>query len=145
MVAIDPRVETLTLLRSIDASLKALLHRAPAAAATSGERVDLDGPHGDPIVRAKDPRDWTGEPMKGRNFSQCPADYLDMIAERFDYFASKEEDPKKAKYNRLDAGRARGWAQRVRNGHVPQTVPAGDDGGGFAEPDWETSGFGPEV
>lgn len=142
MATVDPRVETINLLRSIDASLKALigLQRAPAAA--TGERVDLDGPHGDPIVRAKDPRDWTGEPMKGRNFSQCPADYLDMIAERFDYFASKEEDPKKAKYNRLDAARARGWAQRVRSGHVPRTAPAGNDGDGFAEPDWEGSGFG---
>jgi hypothetical protein len=79
-------------------------------------RVDLDGPHGDPEVKAKDPRDWTGAPMKGRKFSECPAEYLDMLADRFDYFAEREEDAKKAGYDRLDAARARGWAERVRNG-----------------------------
>jgi hypothetical protein len=121
-MATDPREETIRLLRSIDGSLKSLL--ALQGGARQTERVDLDGPHGDPEVKAKDPRDWTGEPMKGRKFSECPADYLDMIAERFDYFAGKETDEKKAKYNRLDAARARGWAQRIRGGYVPAATPA---------------------
>lgn len=134
MGVIDPRVETLTLLRSIDASLKALVNGRPApAAAPTTVSADLDGPHGNPTVKAKDPRDWTGEPMKGRSFSDCPPDYLDMVADRFDYFAGKEPDQQKAKYNRLDAARARGWAQRLRSGWVPKA----DDGGGMGDgSDW---------
>lgn len=136
-MATDPRAETLNLLRSIDSSLKSLL--ALQGGARQTERVDLDGPHGDPIVKAKDPRDWTGEPMKGRHFSQCPPDYLDMIAERFDYFAGKEDDAKKAKYNRLDAVRARGWAQRLRSGFVPSSAPANAPDEGFGDGgDWPT-------
>jgi hypothetical protein len=143
-MATDPRVETLNILRSIDNSLKALV--AMQGGARQTERVDLDGPHGDPVVRAKDPRDWTGEPMKGRTFSQCPADYLDMIAERFEYFAGKETDEKKAKYCRLDAARARGWSQRIRGGFVPVPQPvsaggfAGDEFGGDGAP-WPESDF----
>ena len=136
--------ETLRLLRSIDASLKTLVQRS-AASAPAGERVDLDGPHGDPVVKAKDPRDWTGDPMKGRHFSECPADYLDMLADRFDYFAGQEEDARKAKYNRLDASRARGWAQRKREGYVPpqrdSQQPQSDTFGGGddwpTESDWQ--------
>jgi hypothetical protein len=137
-MATDPRAETLTLLRSIDNSLKALL--ALQGGARQTERVDLDGPHGDPEVKAKDPRDWTGEPMKGRKFSECPADYLDLMAERFDFFAGKETDEKKAKYNRLDAARARGWAQRIRGGYVPAATPALEepsDAAWDATPDWQ--------
>lgn len=121
-MATDPRVETLNLLRSIDASLKTLVRQhgtsAPSGAPVASD-ADLDGQYGNPEVRAKDPRDWTGEPMKGRRFSECPPDYLDMLAERFDFFGSKEEDPKKAGYSRKDAARARGWAKRMREGRVP--------------------------
>jgi hypothetical protein len=129
--------EAIRLLRSIDSSLKSLL--AMQGGAHQTERVDLDGPHGDPVIKAKDPRDWTGEPMKGRKFSECPPDYLDMVAERFDYFASKEEDPKKAKYNRLDAARARGWAQRLRGGFKPSSEPQDAGNSGFGGDDtWPT-------
>lgn len=137
----DP--ESLSLLRSIDASLKALVARqAPATGApTPGPGVasdrDLDGPYGDPEVKAKDPRDWTGAPMKGRKFSECPAEYLDMLAERFDYFADqadangeKLDNGKPAShYKRLDAARARGWAARIRGGKVaaPAATPAWAD------------------
>jgi hypothetical protein len=51
--------------------------------------------------------------------SECPPAYLDLVASRLDYFAAKEEDAKKARYNRLDASRARGWAARLRNGWKP--------------------------
>ena len=139
---IDPRLATLEKLTSIDATLKAILLvlSEGRGAAKPAPDVDLDGPHGNPTIKAKDPRDWTGEPMKGRHFSECPADYLDMLAERFDYFATKEEDPKKAKYNRLDASRARGWAQRIRSGFVPAGVSAGDED--FAsDPGWPSSDF----
>jgi hypothetical protein len=91
---------------------------------------DLDSDYGDPEVRAKSPRDWTGDSMQGKHFSECPAEYLELVANRLDYFASQNEsegDPesiKKARYNRLDASRARGWAERVRNGRGTPSRPA---------------------
>jgi hypothetical protein len=115
--------ESVQLLRSIDASLKALVM---ATVPQKPVKVDLDGQYGDPILKARDPRDWTGETMVGRKMSQCPAEYLDLLAERYDYFAGNETDAKKAGYNRLNAARCRGWAERIRNGEVPQ---AEDDGG----------------
>ena len=101
--------ESLALLRSIDASLKALVARqapataTPAAGAGVASDRDLDGPYGDPEIKAKAPRDWTGPEMTGRRMSECPAEYLDLLAERFDYFAEKnaasadEAEQKKAK------------------------------------------------
>ena len=95
---------------------------------------DLDSQYGNPEVKAKDPRDWTGAVMKGRRFSECPPEYLELVASRLDYFADQnreladdqqtppenvQELLKKAKYNRIDASRARGWAQRKRNGWQP--------------------------
>lgn len=132
----DPRVESIRLLASIDATLKALLlvmseKRNDAPYTSNIPDHILDGPHGDPIVKAKDPRDWSGGPMSGKRFSECPAAYLDLVADRLDYFASKEEDPTKKRYNELDAKRARGWAARLRAGYVPLT-PAHDPG----EPSW---------
>lgn len=125
----DPRLGTLALLRSIDASLKALL---AASRPQVNDRV-CDGPHGDPVVKAKDPRDWSGEPQKGKRFSECPPEYLDLLAERFDYFVSQDSErlnevendkeqamiEKKIKYGKLDAQRARAWAARLRSGWTP--------------------------
>lgn len=93
----------------------------------------LDGQYGDPLVKKKDPRDWTGDPMKNKKFSECPAEYLEMVAEREDYFLeqnqeklaeSTDADEAKAlkeniKYNQKDAARARGWAARKRAGWKP--------------------------
>jgi len=84
--------------------------------------VNLDDQYGDPTIKAKDPRDWAGESMQGRKFSECPVEYLDLLADRYDYFAGNETDAKKANYNRLDAARARGWAARIRDGYVPPAV-----------------------
>lgn len=123
--------DALAVLRSIDATLKAMLalaqQRTARVAAAQPKAVasdrDLDGKYGDPVVNMKDPRDWTGPPMKGRRFSECPADYLDLLAERFDYFAQKADDEHEeyngkpvAPYRRTDAARARGWAKRIRTG-----------------------------
>lgn len=121
--------EAVDLFKSIDRSLKAILGvlQAQGGNPLAGQPPsdgypapdgDLDSKYGDPEVRAKDPRDWTGVPMKGLKFSECPAEYLDLLADRFDYFAGKEPDPKKANYNRKDAARARGWAARKRAGWV---------------------------
>lgn len=113
-------------LQSIDANLKLLVELAldiDARGKPKAMKVDLDSQHGDPIVKAKDPRDWTGDPMIGRKFSECPPEYLDMVADRLDYFASREEDAKKKNYNLLDAARARGWAARIRAGYKPPAQP----------------------
>ena len=137
--------ETLRLLTSIDLSLRKLVviaerkaeERVKAAHNAPGQTVapdaDLDGPYGNPSVKFN-PRDWTGESCKGLTFSECPAEFLDMLAETFDYFALKAEENNEttpagklvAPYKRKDAARARGWAARIRAGYKPPTSsPAG--------------------
>lgn len=76
---------------------------------------DLDGKYGNPEIR-RDPPRWQGEPMVGRKFSECPPEYLDTLAGFNDWRADQDEkkgDPR-SKWARLDAGRARGWARRIR-------------------------------
>src|ERR1019366_424918 len=93
--------------------------------------ADLDGKYGNPEVKAKSPRDWPGDSMTGKRFSECPAAYPALVASRLDYFAEQNagsqdaDDQKKARYNRLDASRARGWAARVRAGYVAPAAPEG--------------------
>lgn len=138
----DP--ETLSVLRSIDTTLKALLalsqqrKAAPSNGNGSSPSVasdrDLDDKYGDPEVKFH-PRDWTGEPQKGKRMSECPPAFLEMIAETFDYFAAKAADTGElttngkpvADYKRKDAARARGWAKRLRSGWKP-TKPKSDTG-----------------
>ncbi len=112
--------ETIALLKSIDASLKELvaLSKSKKRAETP---VDLDSERGNFVIKSKDPRDWTLDSMFGKRLSECPATYLDLLADRYDYFAGKEEDAKKQKYAQLDAARARGWAERVRAGYKAPT------------------------
>ena len=141
-------------LKSIDKKLEALLalaqkapSAAPAAAAGAAPGVrlatdyEMSGEYGDPVVKMKDPKSWTGPTMAGRKFSECPPEYLDMVADRLEYFAAKAEETNelasngkpKAEYNRLDARRARGWATRLRAGWeppagvAPASAPATDD------------------
>ena len=122
-MSIDPRVLVLEEMRAQTALLRqilaALSGTSQATAAPSADLADLDGPHGDPVVKGKDPRDWSGESMRGRTFSQCPPTYLDLLADRMEFFAGREEDSKKKRYNELDARRARGWAARLRAGWTP--------------------------
>ena len=121
--------EAIDLLRSIDATLKALVTfmRANAPKEVASDS-DLDSAYGDPIVRAKDPRDWSHESQIGKPFSECPPEYLDLVAARLDFFADKAEaegtltasGKPVAPYNRRDAARARGWARRLRAGWTSQ-------------------------
>lgn len=129
--------ETLTLLRSIDASLKQLVRQSQQAAPKLvADDADLDSKYGDPELKFT-PRDWQGDSYKGRKFSECPAPLLDLVADSLDYFARKSEEAGEttssgkpvAPYKRKDAARARGWAARVRAGRVPQAVAAGGDAG----------------
>src|SRR4051812_5509778 len=97
----DPRVLVLEEMRKQTRLLGAILLAlnetrtiTPAKAeATLNDRV-CDGQHGDPLIKAKDPRDWAGDSMKGRKFSECPPEYLDLLAARYDYFAEKAERAK---------------------------------------------------
>jgi hypothetical protein len=94
---------------------------APAPAATDDVATDrdLDGPHGDPIIRT-DPKYWKGESYKGRHMSECPTEYLNELVQLFVWQANNPQAygnhtaEQKAKFHRLDAARARGWA--IRNG-----------------------------
>lgn len=130
-------------LQSIDSSLKALVAHfgagarsvpgwqgaeLAAALPTVASDRDLDGEHGNPEIRTKDPRNWTGDPMRGKRFSECSPEYLDQYAEFLDWMQTQAETPAKARYKQLDASRARGWAARKRNGWTP--------------PPEETSAFG---
>jgi hypothetical protein len=121
--------------QSIDATLKALLALQRSAKGPEiASDADLDGQYGDPLVTAKDPRDWTGPTMKGKSFSECTPEYLDLYASRLDYFAEQAElnderspntNKPVAPYKRRDAARARGWAARLRHGYKPQTQDNG--------------------
>jgi hypothetical protein len=138
-------VEVLQVLRSIDNSLKELVliarqKRGGGAAASSSAPApdrDLDGKYGDPVVKFH-PRDWHGQECKGLKFSQCPVDFLDMLAETFDYFADKAEKSGEtttagkpvAPYKRQDAARARGWAARLRSGTFKPQANGSADGWG---------------
>lgn len=136
--------DALRFLESIDSTLKAMLSlmrkRTPASADVATD-ADLDGKYGDPEVRFN-PRDWTGESYKNARMSECPAEFLDMLAATFDYFAQKAEETNEqhngkptAPYKRKDAARARGWAKRIREGkHKPAQAEgwSGDEAGGWS-------------
>lgn len=120
--------ETLTLLRSMDKSLKQLVSLLGSSRSQGGASVasdaDLDGQHGNPKVPFN-PRAWKGQSFRGQAMSACPAEFLDALAEAFDDLAGKADENNEthngkpvAPYKRRDAARARGWAARVRAGKV---------------------------
>lgn len=88
---------------------------APGSIATVAQ---ITGAKGDIKIRMN-PRDWKGEPCKGLLSSQCPPDFLEVYADQMDYFASVNEDPKKAEWDRLDGARCRRWAIEIREGRSP--------------------------
>ncbi len=103
--------------------------------------VDIHGPHGDPEIR-KDPPRWDGDSCVGLRYSECPCDYLDSLAGFLEWKAAKNDaDPAKekyARYDRLDAARAKKWSALKRDeakrygttGHgasAKHTAPRDDD------------------
>ncbi len=81
--------------------------------------------NGDPSVKFS-PRDWHGENFVGKHFSQCSPDFLEVLAETLQWAAEHPKAGKEqyAKYNRLDAARARTWARVLRaRGWTPPTAP----------------------
>lgn len=129
----DPREIVIAEMRKQTALLERIL--AALSTASNGNAALaipdelLDNPKNDPIVKAKSPRDWTGDDMSGRRFSECPPAYLDALVTRYNWFnntadnAKAETDPKKRRYNELDAARARGWAARLRSGWTAPKQP----------------------
>ncbi len=126
--------QAIALLKSIDATLKALVKELraskPKALASDAE---LAGPYGDPLLKTL-PRDWSGHDYRNRRYSECPPELLDLVAEMMDYFGEKaERDGKQtssgkdvAPFNFADARRARSWAARLRAGWKPQDNGAGN-------------------
>jgi hypothetical protein len=119
--------------------------RAAQPPAIASDR-DLDGKFGNPELKFN-PRDWMGVKFKGRRFSECPPELLDMIASTFDWFADqadqKGEQTNKgepvSKYKRADAARARGWAKRIRDGkHVQKPAEATNAASGWSDTDSES-------
>jgi hypothetical protein len=138
-----PNADALALLLRIAVAVERLVAQSRTAA---GPRLaadsDLDSQWGDEVVKF-DPRDWTGEKCKGRKMSECPAPFLDMLADVFAYYGDKNEadgattdsGAPKAKFDRRSESRARGWARRVRDGKVPVAAAAGPDS------EWPDAGF----
>ena len=99
---------------------------------------ELDSEYGNPRLKF-DPRNWKGDSCIGKSMSECPVEYLDMLAESLEWQANNprkdkatgeinEKDVKASKFKRLDAARARGWARRISNGfgQSPQQQSAGE-------------------
>lgn len=95
---------------------------------------DLDGNYGDPTIKYM-PKEkyWTGADFTGYKLSETSPDFLDAYAKYLDacaYGARKDGDERKAGFKEKDAGRARGWAARLRNGWRPADANARGPAGG---------------
>lgn len=129
----------LTLIRAIRSDLDRLeetltgqpVAARPAQGATPpADDADLDGPYGDPVVR-KDPTRWTGPSFVGAKFSDCPPDYLEMLAGLLDWQAGKSDEKNemanngkpRSGYLRRDAARARGHARRNASKGTARKAP----------------------
>lgn len=123
--------EHTALLRSILAALSPGAGASRSAAGAVASDRELDSQYGNPEVRGKDPREWKGPPMRGRKYSECPAEYLDLLAESLEWQAQQAEKKNEltnggkpvAEFRRKDAARARGWAKRMRAGQAQQQPP----------------------
>jgi hypothetical protein len=83
---------------------------------------DIQGQYGDIEIK-KDPKRWTGQPLAPIRASQCPPDYLDIVAAFLEWKAGKNDaagKEKYAEYDRRDAARCRRWAIEMREGRVKQ-------------------------
>ena len=112
-------------LDALMAALKTSGGGARAAGGNAGADIDadIDGPRGDPEVRFM-PKRWTGTDCKGRPFSACEPEFLDLLADAYEWFAQRDDESNavdknggpKSKWSRLDAARARAWSARLREG-----------------------------
>lgn len=118
------------------ATIKARMGSAPVGTGTGGgvaSDADLDSERGNPTIK-KDPPKWSGDSFIGCRYSECSPEYLESLAGFLDWKADRPQAGKEkyADYDRRDAARCRGWAARIRAGHVQAMPPANDYGGGGA-------------
>lgn len=126
---IERKLDTLLAALKTNSAQRPSVNGAGAPAAAQDIDADIDGPRGDPEVRFM-PKRWTGADCKGMKFSACEPDFLDMLADAYEWFAQRDDESgavdkngtPKSRWSRLDAARARAWASRLR----------GNDGGGGA-------------
>lgn len=99
---------------------------------------EMGGQYGDKPVK-KDPKRWLeggGESYAGCTMSQCPSDYLMVLAEFYDWQADmddkkgktfvnkKGETVQSSTYGRKDAALARGWAKRNASAQAAPQAPS---------------------
>lgn len=102
---------------------------------------EMSGEWGNPTVH-KDPPRWKGDSFAACQFSDCPSEYLNELANFFDWCADRDEENGKtylhkksgeqrptAPLRRKDAALARGWAKR-NEGKVAAEAAESDDQGG---------------
>ncbi len=122
---------------------------APAAQGAGGQKKatiapasdrELDGDKGNPTVRFS-PNAWKGEDMKGRSFSDCDPQFLDVLAEAMEYSGTHPKSGKEqyAAGNLRDAALAVGWANRRRAGTGPRPA-SGYAGGNASEQGYGNAG-----
>lgn len=129
MKTLEQRVEEL---ERVIASMRVALVGGTPAGASGGpggfaSDYEMSGPYADFDVKVS-PRDWKGPPMKGRKASRCPPEFLDMLADTYDYFGQKAAETgekvtqgksigkDKAPFDFKNARLARSWAKRLREG-----------------------------
>lgn len=122
-------------LREAFADLRARVTYLEVASGLFASEEDLAGPKGDPTVRFA-PRGWNGpeDAVKGKRYSQCAPDFLDVLAETLEY-SGRNPKPDKVQFaagNLADARRARSWARRLRAGGW--TPPVKSDRGAIGRP-----------
>ena len=93
---------------------------------------ELDSQYGNPEIK-KDPPRWKGPSFVGRRYSECTPEYLENLASFCDWKAGRDAAAGKmtrggkplADLVRRDAARARGWANRLREGWkgTPRPLP----------------------
>lgn len=136
--------DILAVLARIEGKLDRLLAGggAQASGGAIADASDLDSQYGDPEVRS-DPKDWKGPSQKGKRMSQCPPEFLDLLAGLLEWQAQKDDEQGKTSssgkptgpYKRKDAARARGWRDRKRAGWKTPTADQALDAVGFPSGD----------
>lgn len=113
--------------------------------------AELRGQYSDPSIK-KDPKRWAGASYAGCHYSECPSDYLLVLAEFLEWKAEQEKkkpEPKKHRngksffweFDLQNARLARGWARRNEGlEKLPPVQPEVGDGGSDASGEATSSG-----